>query len=222
MVRLLNPLDSIKTMAPKTTTWKSRNQSLILRTRYKALRKSLLNPTIIDYGPGGLIRFLAPLVPTMNQGNPKNLNFPRKIQRGIVKASDAVLRRARCFDLETFEPVEIFESFEALHPKKIYVVDNSKAVGDAVEKARDAKFNNTLNILEFIKTDISEKRLPYTGDIVFAFNIAERTRNPESALRNIADSVKSGGLLATTYDVPLSEYTEFNDCGPNLYEKRVN
>ncbi len=194
-----------------TTTWRQRNTDQLIRTRDAAKDMGLYNSTIIDYGPGGAVNFLMDWLP---EGDGEDWNLLDKLQRGVVKFTESVLRKTHLFSLETSEPEEIAYLFQDLSVQRISVVDKEKKVIDAVKKLVNG--NGLSFLIDYFIFDIQKHQFVEQGDIVIAYNIIKRTKDPIQSLDNIAKTTRIGGLLSTTAKtVPEG----FKQRGKGLYER---
>lgn len=200
-------------MALGTTTSPNRNLDRLKKAKDSAERLGFCKPVIIDYGPGGVVDFLIDWFPKEEK---HYWNEAEKLQRGIVKLAESVLRKTNLFNLKTPELEEIVCVMQGLSPQRIYVVDKEKKVVDAVNR-----FANELRLFVPIYSqvlDVEESPFERTGDIVIAYNIVERTRNPATTLKHIAGTTNIGGLLSTTVTTAPEGFKEIER---GLY-RRVN
>ncbi len=194
-----------------TTTWNERNMHRLVETRDAAKERGMCNPLILDYGPGGVVYFLADLFPKMVDGNWTAWD---KTQRRVVKLVENLFRKTGLFRLETFETSEIAELFGELNPEAILVIDNEKRVAESVRYgvARD---NVPIPITCYVH-DVQKSPFHRQGDIVFAYNLVHRTKDQQRTLDHISGSTRVGGLLSTTAETTPKG---FNKIGRGLYER---
>jgi|GEM_PF-2803100 hypothetical protein len=189
-----------------TTTWRYRNNEQLILTRNIAKERGIYNPTIIEYGPGGAINFLMKLLPAGNKPDWSNTD---KIQRGIVKIVESALRKTNLFELESSETLEIDRIFKELFPNKIYVIDKEQKVITSIRhKIHNKEFST--HISGYIM-DIQEQAFDKQGEIVIAYNIIQRTSNPEKTLENIANSTCVGGILSTTSKITPKGFEQIKE-----------
>jgi hypothetical protein len=193
-----------------TTTFERRNYSKLLRAKEEVIKQGISKPTILDIGPGGLVNFLFKHVPADRDG----LSAIEKIKRKAIKPVEALLRKSYFFKLKCSEPLEIYEIFNELSPKKVMVIDCESKVINSVIKMIDKK--ELPDYFECFKTDITTCNIPYKGDIVIAYNVLQRTTNKVMALESIVNSVQKGGILTATFDYNLPH---FKKIGSGLYQK---
>jgi hypothetical protein len=197
-----------------TTTWRKRNKELMERTVNTAKEVGIYRPSIIEYGPGGAVDFLLGCLP---EGYKSDWSAMDKIQRGVVRLLESGLRKTGFFHLETSEPEEIAYLFEHLAPSGIHVVDKERMVIDAVRKMiamNGLSVPVTCQIL-----DIDDCQPEQESDIVIAYNIIERTKNPQISSYHIAKTARVGGLLSTTY--PTFSVGGFERIDDNLYQRKI-
>jgi len=195
-----------------TTTYGNRNTERIAKAKQEAISRGLIRPSIIEIGAGGVINFLSYFFHDMehkDRGKFKRMNY------GLVKIAESVLRKTGIFNLETFETEEIIDSFRDLNPRKVYIVDIESKVIDAVRKKILPQKPNMS--LEFGLIDVSREQLPHTGDIILAYNVLERVENKDYAVSSIANAVNGGGLLSTTFDITIPEFKKIDE---GLYLKK--
>ena len=174
-----------------TTTWKNRNYDRLQKLKQEAVSLSLHTPTIMDIGPGGIVDFLLRQLP---QGRKSDWSPRQKMQRGVVRLVEGVLRRTNIFTLETSEPEEIARLFGDINPTCIYIVDINSKVIEAVKRIIEGK--GLPYHFEYALIDVSSHQIPYRADIVIAYNVIQRTKDWKASLNNIANSVRPGGLLS--------------------------
>ena len=196
----------------RTTTWKRRNYERLERVREEAVKVGLSYPIIIDVGPGGLTRFLLDYFPS---GKREYWTPMQKLRRGVLKLVDDFCRRNNFVNLESSEPQEIADLFNDLQPQKIVVVDSQPKVIEAVK--RMVQRNGMSIPFDYIILDLLSERIPYKGDVVIAYNVAQIMPNPERTIETIANSVNIGGLLSLDRDVEL---TGFRRIDRGLYVKQ--
>lgn len=192
-------------MALGTTTRKRRNIPQLERTREAAKELGLINPIIINYGPGGVINFLINHLPEEKKIYQNKII---KYQKGLIKLAESVLRKTNLFSLETSEPKEIIYTLQHLSPKIMYVVDKERKVIAAVEKM--VKQNKFLFPIKSYNLDIQEYQFEQQGDIVIAYNIVQRTNNPVKALNHIANTTNIGGLLSVNIPIVPEGFKEID------------
>ncbi|MEX0985830.1 MAG: hypothetical protein WD052_00040 [Bacteroidales bacterium] len=196
-------------MALKTTTWKDRNIDNLQLTKTFAVKKGITHPVIINFGPGGSVRFLAKYL----------LHGPsaeRDTRARIIRFFESLLRKTGLFPLITNEPEEIVRIFSSLLPKKLLVYDREKKVIMAVNDLVAAKIIDIPVEAEII--DLLEGPVASEADIVIALNIVSRTNDKERALNHIISSVRVGGLVCINIDEPPAGFIKLGQC---LFE-RVN
>jgi SAM-dependent methyltransferase len=198
-------------MSLGTTTWRQRNQDRLTLARHCALEIGMTRPVLLDYGPGAAVNFLLDCLPF---GDKNSWTLYDKIRRGLVKFPESVLRKSGVFSLETSEPEEVAYVFSDLSPQRICVVDKEQRVIDAVRRLVE---RNGLPVpVEYHVLDLQHDHLPLQGDIVFAYNVAERVEGHERALERIANTTRKGGLLSTTM---LSPPPGFEQRAEGLYQR---
>lgn len=175
-----------------TTTWMLRNTPHMIRTKEVANELGLHNPTILDYGPGGMVWFLADYLPKNDR---TQWTEYLRLKNNLLKFTDSVLRKTGLFSLETSEPKEIADLLQGLSPKQIYVLDKEERVIDAVKRISERNKLNTKIIPYLIDID-NEEFEQNIGDIVIAYNVVQRTKNPEKTLERIAKTTRIGGILS--------------------------
>src|SRR3989338_8420365 len=149
-----------------TTTWRKRNKEQLAEVRDFAKANGIYNPTIIEYGPGGAVSCLMDFLP---EGNKKDWAFADKVQRGIVKLTESILRKTNLFLLETSEPEEVASMLKDLSPQKIEVIDKEMKVICAVQEL--IKRNGLHVPIGYHLLDIQKTQFYKRGDIVLAYNI---------------------------------------------------
>lgn len=195
-------------MSLKTTTWKERNIPNLELTLSFAEQKGIRNPVIMDFGPGGSVYFLADRLP---QGRTTDLRSKDK----FVRIFESFLRKTDLFRLRTNEPAEIARIFSSLSPSKLMVFDHEKKVIKAVE---ELAVSGTIGIPVIAELkDLQYEPPGSCADIVVALNIVSRTGDKQSALMNIMNSAKVGGLICINIDDPPSP--AFRKLGHCLFER---
>jgi len=198
-------------MALNTTTWRGRNRERLERTRDIAINLGKDNPVIIDYGPRGLVNFLFDCLP---EGRKQDWNVWEMMRRGVVKPLESALRKTNLFDLITSEPEEIANIFSSLFPEIIYVVDKEIKVIEAARKAVER--SGTSTPFDYRVLDIDYFQFSEHGDIVIAYQVANRTINPRKSFEHIVNTTRPGGLLSTT----VQETPEgFERIGDGIYQR---
>ena len=194
-------------MALKTTTWKDRNIDNLERTRDKALDLGIVNPSVVNFGPGGSVSFLADALPS---GRTSDLSRSKRFFRRF----ESFIRKTGLFKLVTNEPVEILRVFKPLSPAELHVIDKQRKVLSAVGNlVKDGIIKIPVTTG---KADLLKKPVDIAGDIVVALNIIARTGDRELALKHIAKSVRPGGLLCINIDDPPDGFTKVGHC---LYQR---
>ncbi len=178
----------------------------------------LYRPTIIDVGPGGSVNFLLDYLP---EGEKRSWNYLQRFQRGFIRPVETLMRQTHLFPLETSEPEEIAYLFKDLYPAKIYVVDSEPKVIGAV--MRIIERNGLPWPIECIKHDIVNSPMPCNGEIVFAYNVIQRTSDSIASLKTIANSVTKGGLLSITFygDISGFEKVDYGLFLKNSYIRKL-
>ncbi|MBI2658022.1 hypothetical protein HYX08_05000 [Candidatus Woesearchaeota archaeon] len=199
----------------RTSTWAGRNYERLQRVKEEAARLQLQNPTIINVGPGGVVDFLFDYFPV---GKMKGWTKKEKLAWQILRVVENTLRRAELFDLRTSEPQEILNIFQELEPKQIYVVDREQKVLDAVKRLSFVREYPLL--IDYALVNVANQPIPFKGDIVVAYRVAQRTSNPRKSLENIAESVNNGGLLSLNEDFEVPGFRRL-DSGLYVKEREV-
>jgi len=190
-------------MSLKTTTWKNRNIDNLELTRDFAIKRGMKEPSIVNFGPGGSVSFLANSLPG---GRTVNLNSWNR----FLRVFESFLRKSGLFRLKTNEPGEILRVFNPLMPQKIIVFDREKKVIEAVQRLGDT---GIINIpLETRVHDLLKGPTGASGDIVVALNIISRTGDREKALQTICHAVLPGGLLCVNIDDAPQGFTKLGHC----------
>ncbi len=196
-------------MALKTTTWKDRNIDNLELTRTFAEMKGISNPSIINFGPGGSVTFMAKHLPG---GRTADLNGWHK----FIRVFESFLRKTGIFRLKTTEPMEILRIFKPLSPKRILVCDREPKVIRAVHKLGET---GEITIpLQTMVIDLQRGTVEEKADIVVALNIVSRTHDKEAALMNIMNAARPGGLICVNIDVAPEGYTKLGHC---LFERNA-
>jgi len=179
-----------------TTTYRNRNEAQIQAARYWAVKCGMKSPAILDIGPGGRVAFLS------RQGETRQ-KCPLFVESAI--------RKSGIFRLKTFEPAEILEAFSGLTPKSMHIVDKEQSIIRSVRKEMER--NSSAVKFEYSVCKVEEFNPHAQFDIVFAYNVIQRTVDWRASLYRIADLVNVNGILSITYDTKLgrrSDLTESN------------
>ena len=157
----------------------------------EAAGRGMPHPVILDIGPGAASTFWMKLHPS---GNRRDWTLGQQLRRGIARLGDTAVRALPIGSLCCPELEEIYVRSKPLQPSRIDVVDiELRVLGAALKVARWSK-NPALFM--FHRVDLAAQPLPLTADIVIAYQIIERTPNPQATLQTIADAVRPGGLLS--------------------------
>ena len=167
----------------KTTTWRKRYFNKLLEAKEEAKNLGIINPHIIDIGPGGAVEFLLNLLPEGQQ-----YTLYEKIKRSVIKPLESGLRRTGYFRLATSEPHEVYEAFRELNPQKLSIIDIESAVIDAAKRSFEG--NGCSIPVEYLVLDVANNNIPYQGDIVVTYNVIQRATCFNRALDNIMASVR--------------------------------
>lgn len=195
-------------MTLKTTTWKDRNIDNLELTRSFAGQKGMHRPVIMDFGPGGSVRFLASRLP---QGRTADLGIKDK----FLRVFESFLRKTHMFRLSTNEPAEIIRIFSSLSPARLLVFDREKKVVQAVQALAGS---GKLGIPVVAEVRDLEREGPGSyADIVVALNIVSRTNDRQAALMNIMYAARPGGLICINIDEPPTP--AFRKLGHCLFER---
>jgi hypothetical protein len=195
-------------MTLKTTTWKDRNIPNLELTRSFAEKKGMRHPVIMNFGPGGSVYFLADRLP---QGRTADLGRGDK----FLRVFESFLRKTRLFRLKTNEPAEIARIFASLSPGRMLVFDREKMVVKAVEALAGTGVLG-IPVVAQVK-DLQYETPGSLADIVVALNIVSRTSDRKSALMNIMNAAKVGGLICINIDDPPTP--AFRKLGHCLFER---
>lgn len=178
-------------MRLRTTTWTNRNSDRLQRVMDEAAGRGTPHPVILDIGPGAASTFWMRVHPS---GNRRDWTLGQKLRRGLARLGDTAVRALPIGSLSCPELEEIYVRSKPLQPSRIDVVDiELRVLGAALKVARRSR-NPALFM--FHRVDLAAQALPITADIVIAYQIIERTPNPQATLQIIADAVRPGGLLS--------------------------
>jgi hypothetical protein len=194
----------------QTTTWIRRSNDTLNYIVDNAVSMGIKSPTVIEYGPGGRVSFMAELFDyRLRHASSEDDSSVR----GIVHTLESAVRKTGLFSLTTWESREIADVLYPLAPREMHVIDKEQKVIDAAKKS----MNGVLSIaVRYHLLDIEKDPVPLEADLVFAYNVIERTRNRKRAFETIASSVKFNGLLSTTYS-PVSD--SFSLIAPGLFRR---
>lgn len=174
-----------------TTTWKCRNSDRLQRLMDAAAARGPLHPVIMDIGPGAASTLWMYVHPP---GKTREWKLGQRIRGGLARLGDSVVRSLPFGSLCCPELEEVYALSTGLQPRRIDVVDIEPRVLRAASKVARHSHDDTL--FRFHRIDVSAGPLPLTADLVIAYQVIERTADPQSTLRTIAAAVRPGGLLS--------------------------
>ena len=178
-------------MRLRTTTWTNRNSDRLQRVMDEAAGRGAPRPVILDIGPGAASTFWMRVHPS---GNRRDWTLGQKLRRGLARLGDTAVRALPIGSLSCPELEEIYVRSKPLEPSRIDVVDiELRVLGAALKAARGSE---DPALFQFHRIDLATQPLTLTADIVIAYQIIERTPNPQATLQTIADAVRPGGLLS--------------------------
>jgi SAM-dependent methyltransferase len=160
-------------------------------------------------GPGAVTAVLAPLLNDAARSNGRL----RRLIGDAARYADQVLRRIPFLPLRSLEPAEL----EAVltRPHRLVVVDHSPRVLAAVARRLPAA--------ECHCVDIGAAAPPVQADVVIAFNVICRLRDPAAGVRHLLPAVRTGGWLlmddrsAQAHLLPTSP--DFTQVAPKTYRQ---
>lgn len=177
-----------------TTTYRNRRPG-----RFRQLAQETADidsPTIIDIGPGGVIKGFEPLI---RPGSPI---------RFVAKLLESLLRRLPFLPLESFEPFEIYEAFEQRKPT-LFAVDIHPRIAGNVERQSGGRIKGLVH-------NLAKGPVNPQGDIVICCAVFPNNEGTmQDMAHNIVRSVKPGGYL---FLPPLA----YKDLMENEPVKQVN
>lgn len=163
-----------------TLTWMGRN-TLRLNDLYATVRKLGIMPRVVaDFGPGGVVK-----------------GFGRDGRSRV----EETYRHFSDKPFETFEVGEFLTKFDDdLQPKRLYVIENSPRVQDAI-----TTFKNEQRVqrrcIKLLNHDILSGVPSYAGkpirvDVGFAYVLISKLEDEATGLANIANTINLGGILS--------------------------
>lgn len=164
-----------------STSWPRRNWAYFKRLA-PYVDRIPGEPAIMLIGPGAATRCLSPCL--ADAANPPTSRFAR-IRGDLARYADQALRRFPGVALVSFEPFELREALRRNH--RLIVVDESNRVLAAVKR--------DLPAADCHRIDIATSNIPFSADVVIAFNVISRTTDGEAATQHVARAVAPDGLL---------------------------
>lgn len=165
-----------------STSWHNRHLPQFIRLNELLAASDLREPTILIVGPGGVTRWLSPL---LNDAARPDAAPPRRLIGDLARYLDQLLRRIPGIPLRTLEPVEVQRAIYV--PHRLVVADRSARVLAAA--ARDVPEAKRYQV------DIARQPVPIQADVVIAFNIVCRLDHPAAGMRHIVAALRPRGLL---------------------------
>jgi SAM-dependent methyltransferase len=164
-----------------TTTWQRRNIDHILAAKKAAVASGMFAPSILDVGPGARASIFS------KNGNGKNFGT-------IFRLFESAARKTGFFHLSTFEPLEILQEFSDLHPRLIFVVDREEKV---IQAARETLISHpNSEIFKYEVSKLVDLATDEKFDIIFAYNVLQRTDNWQNTLAKMVNLLNSSGILS--------------------------
>jgi SAM-dependent methyltransferase len=173
-----------------TTTFIGRASSQIREAHFFALKAGMASPAILDVGPGASVAFMARRAPKWGPF------------RTAYLLTESALRKSSLFPLRSFEPSEIMGAFCGLSPESFHILDKEPRVIAAVKKEMNGKFPKMR--FEYSTCNIEDFSAKGQFDLVFAYNVIQRTNDWSKSLRAISESVRENGILSISFDNKLS------------------
>lgn len=166
-----------------STSWHNRHHGPFARLNELLLDAGLARPTIMIVGPGGVSRWLVPL---LNNSAAADASFIRKTIGDLARYSDQVIRRFPFAPLISLEPLEVRRTL--LMPHDLIVVDRSARLLGAVQRDIPEAVTHVV--------DLSIAAPPARADVVVAFNIISRLENHAAVgVENLLTVLRGGGWL---------------------------
>lgn len=198
-------------MSLGTTTWRKRNEDKLSRLLLAAQQLNIFKPNIIHIGPGGGLGFLMSHLPS---GKKSNWSQTEIVKRGIAKAIETTLRHSEIFDLECCELHNLLYTLAPLNPKEVFVFDKELKVVSAASKL--SNYNGFKIPVNSCVLNIETQKIKLQAEIVVAYNVLNRVSDISSSLKNIMESVSSGGILSINHDFTSNDFIKIED---GLYQK---
>lgn len=165
-----------------STSWHNRHYGPFARLNELLTEAGVARPSIMIVGPGGVSRWLAPMLNNSAAGS----SFLRKTIGDLARYSDQVIRRFPFVPLVSLEPLEVRNTM--LMPHDLTVVDRSARLLEAVKR----------DIPEVIThvVDLGISAPPARADVVIAFNIISRLEDRAAdGITHLLSVLRGGGWL---------------------------
>lgn len=150
--------------------------------------------------------------PFLHDASERRQGWLARFVADLVRVVDQCLRRIPRLSLVSLEPRELAEVLSG--PCRLQVVDVSRRVLEAVRRdwpAADCR-----------RIDLASEPLPAAADVVIAFNVVSRTRDPEKAVAQLLAAVSPGGLLLIEDRAAsrwLADRPDFRHVGEKVYRR---
>jgi len=165
-----------------STSWHNRHYGPFARLNELLTEAGVARPSIMIVGPGGVSRWLAPML----NNSAADSSFARKTIGDLARYSDQVVRRFPFVPLVSLEPLEVRRTM--LMPHDLTVVDRSARLLEAVKR----------DIPEVIThvVDLAINAPPARADVVIAFNIISRLEDRAAdGITHLLSVLRGGGWL---------------------------
>jgi hypothetical protein len=188
-------------MVLNTTTKINRNLEFLAKAKEVVSQNGIDKPVILELGPGGIVDYFKNLMTTVTYKD----DFVSRLKNRILRLTECALRKTNLFELYTFEPIELYSSLSSLNPAKVIVVDIEKKVLDGAKRVVSKA--GLIDKFEFLEQDLSKDCSLPSSDLVIAYNLLIKFKNPNHVLDLIAASLCSGGVLSinSNLNYPLFE-----------------
>ena len=197
-----------------TTTWRNRNTEKIKELHSFAKNEGITSPSISIIGPGGIVKRFSDVSPT---GSKEALSKKQKIAKLIIHQFESLIRKTNKFTLKSFETEEIINELADLNPVLFKIYDIHEKV------LRTILLDGYPMEIRRIIMDVCKEKFSETSDIVFAYNIIQRTEDPLKTFENIISHVKENGLLSLDIGKHLKinyENLPLKKISNNLFQKQ--
>lgn len=165
-----------------STSWHNRHFGPFARLNELLTEAGVARPSIMIVGPGGVSRWLAPLL----NNSAADSSFVRKTIGDLARYSDQVLRRFPFVPLVSLEPLEVRETM--LMPHDLTVVDRSARLLEAVRRDIPEAITHVV--------DLGLNAPPARADVVIAFNIVSRLDDRAAdGINHLLTVLRGGGWL---------------------------